>query len=55
MRTAGTNLVRLVIILWVVFEHFLLLRVLEILDQFVDPELLPPFLIVNEPVIAAYY
>ena len=37
------------VVLWVVFEDLGLLGVLEVLDQVVEVNLLPPGLAVNEP------
>lgn len=42
-------LVGLVVVLGVVFEDLGLLGVLEVLDQVVEVDLLPPALAVNEP------
>lgn len=42
-------LVGLVVVLGVVFEDLRLLGVLEVLDQVIEVDLLPPGLAVNEP------
>lgn len=51
MYLAHRYLVRLVIILGIVFEHFRFLFVVEVPDEVVDTEFLPPFFAVNEPAI----
>jgi hypothetical protein len=45
------NLVCLVVVLWVIFEHFRLFSVLEIPDQIVDSEVLPPLFVGNKPIV----
>ena len=41
--------VGLVIVLWVVFEHFRLLDVVEVPHQLVDAKVFPPLLAINKP------
>lgn len=42
-------LVRFVVVLWIVFEDFGLLHVVEVPHQIVGTEVFPPFFALNEP------
>lgn len=44
-------LVRLVIVLNVVFEHFRLLFVVKVFQKVVHAKVFPPFLAINEPLL----
>jgi hypothetical protein len=52
-RKGGTNLVCLMVVLWVVLEDLGLLSVLKIPDEIVHSELLPPLFVGNKPIAPA--
>jgi hypothetical protein len=49
-ENGGANLVCLVIVLGVILEHFRLLGVLEVPDEIIDSEILPPLFVGNKPI-----
>lgn len=44
------NLIRLVVVLWVVLEHLWFFRVHKIPHKVISAKLLPPLLTLNEPI-----
>lgn len=44
-----THFIGFVIVLWVVFEHFCLLLVIEVADEIIEPKIFSPLLGFDEP------
>ncbi len=51
MAVKKTNLVGLVVVLWVVLEDLRLLLVIKVANKVIEPKVIPPLLTIDEPIL----